>query len=191
MEELTHHVTHLLHEVQVGNSAAQEDLFRTLYSVLHQIAENKLRNERQDCLIQPTVLVHEAYLKIFGKGEVPAVADRHHLLRVFSWAMRQVIVDYARRRQAQKRSVKGIRFDENALPDARRCEELITVHELLNYLEKEDQTAAELVTLRFFGGHSMEEAAETLGISLRTAFRLWAFAQARLKQLMEATLSRS
>ena len=185
MAESTHYVTQLLGKVRQGDSAAEHALLDALYTELHRLAEIKMRQEKADCLMQPTMLIHEAYLKIFAGQEKPSFPDRRDLLKAMARAMRQVLVDYARRRRAKKRSAEGTRQDEREIALASRYEEILNVHEALERLAQEDPQTAELVTLRFFGGYSMQEVAEILGISLRTAQRSWAFAQAKLKQWLE------
>ncbi|MCS7306765.1 MAG: ECF-type sigma factor [Thermoguttaceae bacterium] len=181
MCQTTHHITQLLRRIQQGDNRAQELLFEMVYTELRRVADLKMRGEAADCLLQPTVLVHEAYLKLFGGGEGPAFEDRRHFFGAMSRAMQQVLVDYARKRLAKKRTPPA-----EAMPQAQtlhqRCQEILQVDAHLERLGAEDPQAAELVRMRFFGGYTMAEVAQALGISERTAHRKWAFAQARLRQ---------
>jgi RNA polymerase sigma factor (TIGR02999 family) len=187
-EPSTHHITHLLERIGQGDSKAQQALFESLYSELRSLAEAKLRGEQPDCLLQPTMLVHEAYLRIFGEpAKVESFENRRHFFAAMARAMQQVLVDYARRRLAQKRQAHQHPAAAEPAPtqepavDA-HCEEILQVEECLKRLEEEEPLAARVVQMRFFAGYTMAETAQTLGVSLRTAQRLWNFAQARLRQ---------
>lgn len=192
MSQITHHITQLLRRIEQGDRQAQKTLFEMVYTTLRRAAEMKLRGESPDCLLQPTVLVHEAYLKLFGpKAEWPTFEDRRHFFGTMSRAMQQVLVDYARARLAKKRTRPPTDDQPEAQTVESRCQEILQVDAHLDRLAAEDPQAVELVRMRFFGGYTMPEAAEALGLSLRTAQRLWAFAQARLRQWIRQTLEDS
>jgi RNA polymerase sigma factor (TIGR02999 family) len=186
-----HPITQLLKRIGQGDAQAKELLFESLYSELHSLAEAKIRGGQYDCLLQPTMLVHEAYLRIFGespRGE--SFENRRHFFAAMAQAMQQVLVDYVRRRLAKSRqgpkapSSKGVAPPSEAGIEA-RCQQILDVSECVKRLEKEAPQAARIVQMRFFAGYTMEEVAQSLGVSLRTAQRLWSFAQARLRQWMK------
>ena len=186
-----HRITQLLERIGQGDAEAQQALFESVYSQLHELAEAKLRGGCPDYLLQPTMLVHEAYLRVFGRSPTPeSFENRRHFFAAMARAMQHVLVDYARRRLAQKRQAPKHqkRAEPPLIPERlmeARCEEILHVDECLKRLEREDPEAAKVVQMRFFAGYTTEEIAQTLGVSVRTAQRLWKFAQARLRQWMK------
>lgn len=153
-----------------------------LYRELRDIASDKLRFERADHTLQATALVNEALLKLGPRIDIGSWEDRSHFLRVATEAMRQILVDHARARLAQKR---GARFRHESAKDIPMqlplpSEEIIAIHECLDAFESEDPVKAQLVKLRIFAGFSHAEAAKELGISRQTADRYWAYAKVRL-----------
>jgi RNA polymerase sigma factor (TIGR02999 family) len=176
-----HDITNLLQEVVHGNRQAEESFFRLVERQLREIAENQLRRFGPDSLLQPTALVNEAYLKIFRQNLEPgAFEGRNHFFALVARAMRQILVDYARKRLAEKRRTPSEPFP-GSTGHWKRWQEIVAVNDLLDRLAREDPKVAELVSLRFYGGFSMKEAAEILGVSLRTAQRYWAYGRAQLK----------
>jgi RNA polymerase sigma factor (TIGR02999 family) len=157
-----------------------------LYEKLHRIALRHLRGERPNHTLQATALVHEAYLKLLDTGD-PKFADEVHFLAVASRAMRQVLVDYARARTAQKRSGGAPNLQWTASFDIESeagidLLELIELDGAIKALAEEDESLAHLVEMRYFGGMTAEESAEALGISVHVVRHDLRFAQAWLRR---------
>lgn len=164
-----------------------EDLHTLLYDELRAIAANHLRRERDDHTLQPTALVHEAYLRLQARGQ-RGFTDRTHYLAYASIAMRRVLVDHARARAALKRGggiTKVTVGDANALTED-RTEDVLSVDQALTKLAAVDERAARIVEMRFFAGMTELEVAEALGVSDRWVRKQWAFARAWLRRAMEA-----
>lgn len=178
-------VTALLAAAPSDEHAAQA-LFDVVYDDLRKIAGAQMRGERPDHTLQATALVSEAYLRLCGQDHLN-FNDRKHFYRVAAEAMRRILIDHARARLAEKRGGGRGRRD---LPDDAAAaaelapERLLDLDEALQTLAGEDARAAELVRLRFFGSLTVDEAADLLGVSKRTAIRDWNFARARLSELM-------
>ena len=164
---------------------APNRLVSAVYEELRAMARQRLRNERVGHTLQTTALVHEAYLKLIGPGTVPW-QHRAHFFGACANAMRQILVEHARARNAGKRG-GGVRPE--MLTDVGTTSEdldlILAVDESLEKLRSEDARAAEVVELRFFAGLEMAEIAEALQTSERTVHREWAFARARLLQMFE------
>jgi RNA polymerase sigma factor (TIGR02999 family) len=165
-----------------GDPAASERLFTLAYDELRWLAARAMRGERRDHTLQPTALVHEAWLRLM-REPAPSVRDRDHFFALAAAAMRRVLIDHARRRNADKRGAGG----QAALgpPDAGRGEideTLEGLGEALEELERAEPRLARLVELRFFAGFSVEETARLLGVSERTVKRDWSFARGFLTQ---------
>jgi RNA polymerase sigma factor (TIGR02999 family) len=167
-------VTQLLAKVSAGDAAAVDQLFPLVYQQLHRAAELALRRERPGHTLQPTALVHEVYLKLVGAGGIPA-RDRGHFLAISARAMRQILVDHARRRRAEKRGAGDTPIPlEIAVPDrALRFDEVIAIDDALERLSAHDPRLRTVVEMRFFGGLSEEEIADALGVTTRTVQRDW------------------
>jgi RNA polymerase sigma factor (TIGR02999 family) len=180
-------ITQLLAAAGSGDSLAVGRLYEFVYDELHRLARSNLRRERSGHTLQPTALVNEAYLRL-APGDDPW-QNRRHFFHAAARAMRQILVDHARRRDADKRGGGAERVTLSDV-DVAAPEEDVDVLRLdaaLDALGREDARLAELVTLRFFAGLSIEEAAATIGVSPATAKRDWAFARAWLrKRLGEA-----
>jgi RNA polymerase sigma factor (TIGR02999 family) len=176
-------VTQLLEKFEPGDLHAQEQLFADVYAELHAIAARYLRQERKDHTLQPTALVHEAYLKLVGQTRVDW-QGRAHFLAVAAHAMRQILVDHARRHQAAKRG--GIRrriaLDDNLAFAPNRNLDLLPLEDALTKLTKLDPRQAQMVELRFFGGLKVAEVADATGISKRSAEREWTMVRAWLRR---------
>ncbi len=153
-----------------------------LYKELRQIAAQKMAGEAPGHTLQPTALVHEAWLRLAGPGKEPHWKNRAHFFGAAAEAMRRILVDSARRKQRVKRGGQRQRVDvdELELPSPMPDEELLALDEALNKLGEFDPRAAEVVKLCFFVGLTQEEAANELGVSLATVERTWAFARAWL-----------
>jgi len=175
-----HDVTRLLHEWREGDSEATEKLFPLVYEELRHRARRCLSGEARGHTLQATALVHEAYLKLTG-GSAFEVADRVHFYAVASNAMRQILVDHARRRDAQKRggANRTISLSEPATLaiSAAGSSGLIDLDDALKELEKIDHRKSDVVDMRFFGGLSNAEIAIALGVTERTVERDWKFAR--------------
>jgi RNA polymerase sigma factor (TIGR02999 family) len=167
-------VTRLLRAWGEGDRQAFDSLVSLVYEDLRHLAHGMLRAERRHPTLQTTLLVHEAYLRLVGEaGSQPT--DRLHFQRIAARAMRQVLVDRARARNADKRGggLPALSLDEAAAVPAVADSRVVAVHEALEALEALDPPLAEIVELRFFGGLSHEEAAAALGLSPTTAWRNW------------------
>jgi RNA polymerase sigma factor (TIGR02999 family) len=180
------HVTQMLEAIRCGESTADE-LIALVYDELRRLASRELAGERPGHTLQATALVNEAYLRLLGGGE-PSWESRRHFFAAAAEAMRRILVESARRKGAEKR---GGRMSRRALNEAFVREsippdELISVDDALERLASVDEQAATLVKLRYFGGLTINEVAGVLGVSSRSADRLWAYAKAWLiKDLCE------
>ncbi len=177
-------ITALLHAASSGKAQAMEQLFAAVYDRLRALARRHLRDERPDHTLGPTGLVHEAFLKLVDTRAV-TWEGQAHFFRVAAQAMRRILVDHARRRTAAKR---GRAFEVSLPPElpsgAEAFDEILAVDDALSRLGTEDERAARLVELRYFGGMSVEECARVLDISPATAKRDWAFARGWLHQAL-------
>jgi RNA polymerase sigma factor (TIGR02999 family) len=177
-------VTQILNAIEQGDPKAAEQLLPLVYEELRKLAAQKLAQEAPGQTLQATALVHEAYLRLVGGDEAKQWDSRGHFFAAAAEAMRRILVDNARRRQAQRRGGQAQRLEleglEAAVPD--NDDELLAVDEALARLQEVDPSKAELVKLRYFGGLTITEAAQALGISVTTANRYWAYARAWLHE---------
>ena len=184
-------VPELLERLRTGDQSALNEILPPLYDELHRIASRHLRAERPNHTLQATALVHEAYLKLFA-GQEYRFADEVHFLAVSSRVMRQVLLDYARTRAAQKRS--GVDRNSPLSPvlevagDGGGVEllELIELDDAIKALASEDESLARLVEMRYFGGMTAEETAEALGLSVHVVRHDLRFAQAWLRRKLNS-----
>jgi len=174
-------ITDALLQARDGDREAMDRLFGQVYDELHRVARHALRGEPTGHTLTPTGLVHEAYFKLVDQTRV-GWRDRGHFLGVASRAMRQVLVDYARRRGAAKRGgpIRPVALEEGLVSVEERAEALLAVDEALTRLAEHDPAMARVVECRFFAGLSEEETAEALGVGLRTVQRQWRRAKAWL-----------
>ena len=174
-------VTRILNALEGGDHQAAEALLPLVYEELRKLAAHKMAGESAGHTLQPTALVHEAWLRVAGSNEA-GWRNRAHFFGAAAEAMRRILVDHARRKQSLKRGAgeERVELDESSLVLRGPPEELLAVHEALDSLAAEDATVAELVKLRYFVGLNMEEAASALGLSKRTAEGLWTYARVRL-----------
>jgi RNA polymerase sigma factor (TIGR02999 family) len=181
-------VTQILSQIEAGDPAAAEQLLPLVYDELRRLAAAKLAHERPGQTLQATALVHDAYIRLVDAGRSQHWNSRAHFFAAAAEAMRRILVDQARRRNAIKRGGGGQRQDlhESAITTGRPIDELLAVHELLDRLAETDPAAANLVKLRFFGGLNMSEVADVLGISVRSAHDIWTYARSWLHQKMAA-----
>jgi RNA polymerase sigma factor (TIGR02999 family) len=176
------HVTRLLNEWRQGDGNAADELFALVYDDLRVLAKRQLARLRPGQTLAPTALVHEAYLK-FAERSAPAVVDRHHFLAIAARAMRLIVIDHVRRRQAKKRDeggAAGTPPTDVAAGTALTPIDLIAMNDALEQLQALDARQAQVVELRFFGGLELKEIAAVLDTSERTVKRDWQRARAFL-----------
>ena len=175
-------VTCLLNAVDPADPAAAAELLPLVYDELRRLAARRLAREAPGQTLQPTALVHEAYMRLIGAKAGTQWKGRAHFFAAAAEAMRRILVENARRKHSLKRGGGMTRRDvaqaELLAPEPR--EDLLALDEALKQLATSDRAAADLVQLRYFGGLSIAEAAQVLHISTRTADRLWAYARAWL-----------
>jgi RNA polymerase sigma factor (TIGR02999 family) len=182
--------TRVLRELAAGDATAAARLLPLVYDDLRAIAGNLMRRERRDHTLQPTAVVHEAFLRLAGSGHV-SWESRVHFLNIAGRAMRQLLVDHARAREAAKRGGGGGRVTLDAgldvasgvTPDV----DVLALHEALEQLAVEHERPARVVEMRFFGGLTAEEAAHLLGVSVPTVSEDWALARAWLHRRLRPT----
>jgi RNA polymerase sigma factor (TIGR02999 family) len=173
-------VTHLLEAIDRGDPRAGEQLLPLVYDELRRLAAQKLAQELPGQTLQATALVHEAYLRLIGTGD-PGWDGRGHFFAAAAEAMRRILVDHARACMAAKRGAgRRVAVDLDLLSGADADEEMLAVHDALDRLAAVEPRVADLVTLRYFGGRTIREAADDLGIAPRTADAWWAYARAWL-----------
>ncbi len=181
-------VTKILSQIETGDPSAAEQLLPLVYDELRKLAAAKLAHETPGQTLQATALVHEAYLRLVGGADVQQWNSRGHFFAAAGEAMRRILVDQARRRKAAKRGGEAQReeLDGSEISASHPIEELLAVDELLDRLAEIDPAAANLVKLRFFVGLNMSEVAEAMGVSVRTAHDIWAYARTWLHQKIAA-----
>jgi RNA polymerase sigma factor (TIGR02999 family) len=173
-------VTQILHAIAEGDPQAANQLLPLVYDELRKLAAHRLAHQAPGQTLQPTALVHEAYLRLVGDPEGGDWDSRGHFFAAAAEAMRRILVEDARRKGRVKHGGGLVRRDldaaeQVAVPEIH--EDLVALDEALTKLASVDPQAAQVVQLRYFAGLSIPEAAETLGVSPRTADRLWAFAR--------------
>lgn len=180
-------VTHLLRAASVRGSVARDQLFELVYPNLRALAAAYFRTQPQGHTLQPTAVVNEAYLKLVNQ-EAADWQDRNHFFAVCSRAMRQILVDYARAKNAHKRDHGGCKLtlDEAVAFSRDRDADVLAVDAALEDLAKLSERQAEIVELRFFGGLTVEETAHVLGVSERTIHREWRMCRAWLRKSVRA-----
>jgi RNA polymerase sigma-70 factor, ECF subfamily len=176
-----HEVTRLLIQVTDGDGAALEELLPLVYHELRRLAANYLRRERVSHTLQPTALVHEAYMRLIDQTQVQW-QNRAHFFGVAAQMMRRILVDHARQHKSEKRGgeFQKLSLDDNLDILSGRASELVALDEALERLSAVDPQKSRVVELRFFGGLSVEETAEVLGVSAPTVKRQWRMAKAWL-----------
>ena len=176
-------VTHILHRVQQGDSRAAGELLPLVYEDLRKLAAARMAHEKANQTLQPTALVHEAWLRLTD-GEPPSVDGRGHFFAAAAEAMRRILVENARRKGRLKRGGDWERVGLENLDVAVATDDdtLLAVHEALGKLAAIDPIGAKLIELRFFAGLSNVDAARALGVAERTAKRTWAYARAWLHE---------
>jgi RNA polymerase sigma factor (TIGR02999 family) len=177
-------VTRILCNIESGDRAAAEQLLPLVYEELRSLAASKLAHEKPGQTLQATALVHDAYIRLVDVERAQHWDSRGHFFAAAAEAMRRILVEQARRRKAAKRGGDGDRVElqESAIAAPRPADELLAVHDVLDRLSEVDPVAANLVKLRFFAGLTMSETAAALGISVRSAQDVWAYARSWLHQ---------
>ncbi|MCS7465521.1 ECF-type sigma factor [Stieleria sp. ICT_E10.1] len=175
--------TELLRRVSGGERRAADELLELVYEDFRSMAATYLRHESNDVTLQPTALVHEAFLRLIDQNQVQW-RGRTHFLAIGAQAMRRVLVDNARRRNRKKRggSANRISFEEQLFLSPDHDHDLIAVDQLLAELQEIDPRQSQIVELRFFGGMTSSEVAQHLGISKSTVDREWRVVRAWLRQ---------
>lgn len=166
---------------QTPDSAAADQLLPLVYDELRRLAAAKMLQEKPGQTLQPTALVHEAWLRLV-RSDDQRLENRAHFFAAAAEAMRRILIDHARRKSARKHggNLERVDLEQIDIPVRAEDDTLLRVNECLEALAREDAKAAELVKLRFFGGLSVEDAAGVLGVTDRTARRYWRFARAWL-----------
>jgi RNA polymerase sigma factor (TIGR02999 family) len=181
-------VTRILSAIEQGDPRAAAQLLPLVYDELRQLAAQKMAQEAPGQTLQATALVHEAYLRLVDVERAQHWNSRGHFFAAAAEAMRRILVDAARGKHSLKRGAghRRLALAEANLLAPRIDDDILAVNEALDRLAATDEEAAQLVKLRFFGGLTAEQAAEALGVSARTADRIWGYARAfLLKQLKD------
>jgi RNA polymerase sigma factor (TIGR02999 family) len=174
-------VTQLLDAVASGDPVAAAAILPLVYDELRQLAAARMANEQPGHTLDATALVHEAYLRLIGPEGTTRYANRSHFFAAAAQSMRRILVDHARRRLSAKRGGGGrVHLDLDMMPATKRDADVMAVDEAIERLAKREPKVAELVTLRYFGGLTVPEAAASLGVSPRTVDAWWAYARAWL-----------
>ena len=176
-------VTRLLRQLDTGDRSGVDELFAAVYQQLRNLAAQFFRSEPKENTLQPTALVHEAYMKLVGQTHADW-QGRTHFFAVAAQAMRRILVDHARRRRAAKRGGNRhrIALDDNLVIESNRDEDLLALEDALTKLTKLDPRQAQMTELRFFGGLSVAEVAKVMGISTRSVEREWTMVRAWLRR---------
>jgi RNA polymerase sigma factor (TIGR02999 family) len=179
-------VTRILSDIEEGDPHAAEQLLPLVYQELRRLAAQKLAQEKPGQTLQATALVHEAYLRLVDTDKVQHWNGRGHFFAAAAEAMRRILVENARRKQADKRGGRARRIAlDDASIDNHSADEILDIDEALTRLAAEDPQASRLIQLRYFAGLSIEEAAEVVGISRSSAYEHWSYARVRLKTLLD------
>lgn len=165
-------VTNLLKRWGAGEKQVEAELFACIYEDLRRLARHYIGRERADHTLQATALVHEAYLRILGSEPI-GWQDRNHFMALASRAMRRILVDHARAGHAQKRHPAPVAEEPPVPFSDRAAAEVLAVHDALDQLAAAEPRQAQVVELHYFGGHSFEEIADSMGVSTRTIKRDW------------------
>ena len=180
-------VTQILSRVNAGDARAADELLTLIYRQLRRLAAARLNAENPNITLQVTELVSEAYLRLLGQDRPQTWHDRSHFFGAASEAMRRILVDHARRKQSLKRggAVQKLQLNESFVADQNKSDEILAVHEALDELQAHDAEAAKLVKLRYFVGMRHAEVAQVMGISKRSADRLWLIARTWLYRRLD------
>ncbi len=173
------HVTRILNDIERGNAVAAAELLPLIYQELRRLAAAKLSDEKRGVTLQPTVLVHEAYIRLVDKNHVQKWNSRGHFFSAAAESMRRILIENARRQKSQKHGgkFKRVDLDDVQLSFDKNDVDLIALDEVLRQFEKEWPEKAQVVKLKYFAGLTIPETSKALGISHATAERHWAFAR--------------
>jgi RNA polymerase sigma factor (TIGR02999 family) len=176
-------MTRILSAIEQGDLQAAEQLLPLVYDELRKLAAQRLAQEKPGQTLQATALVHEAYLRLVGKQD-PGWSSRSHFFAAAAEAMRRILVEQARRKKARRRGGRAVGqvLREDDRVSAPVSDEVLDLDEALRKFEAVDRQAAQVVKLRIFAGMTIEESAQALGVSTRTADRSWAYARAWLSR---------
>ena len=180
-------ITQILSAIEQGDPSASSDLLPLVYEELRRLAASRMKQERSGQTLQPTALVHEAFIRLVGGDDPQQWDGRGHFFAAAAEAMRRILIDNARRKGRVKRGGDLSRRDLNddtATVEPGNVDELLILDDALNKLGSEDPQLAKLVELRYFTGLTIEETAKLLGVSPRTTKRNWAYARAWLQREM-------
>ena len=183
-----HDVTKILEAIELGKPWATDQLLPLVYEELRRIAGQRMAGEEHGGTLQPTALVHEAFIRLVGNGNEQKWENRGHFYAAAAEAMRRILIESARRRKSLKRggTLKRVELsDELELAAEKNADHLLALNEALERLQNQDSDSYNVVILRYFGGLSVEESALSLGVSERTVKRNWAYARAWLQTEME------
>ncbi len=185
MSDQEEQITVLLQRIRKGDREAESELLPVVYGHLHRLAERQFRGERRDITLQPTALMGELYLRILREPSIDW-QSRAHFYAVAAETFRRILVDHARSANAQKRpqANRRLELEDVLVYSDDRAYEILMIDEALNALKACDARQAKIVELRFFGGLSVEETAQALGVSERTVKRDWTMARAWLSALL-------
>jgi RNA polymerase sigma factor (TIGR02999 family) len=177
-------VTHILSAIEHGDPHAAGQLLPLVYDELRRLATQRLAREKPGQTLQATALVHEAYLRLVDGARTSHWNGRGHFFAAAAEAMRRILVEQARRRNAVKRGGRAGReeLNEAAIAAAEPAEDVLALNDALDVLARIDPAAAELVKLRYFAGLTASEAAKALNLSVRSAHDLWAYARSWLRR---------
>ena len=180
-------ITELIADVRQGNHDAADDLFRRVYQELRRLAGSYMRHERPDHTLQPTALVHEAYMRLIDQRNLPG-ESRAHFFGVAASVMRRILIDHARAHRANKRGGRDVKvpLDDSAALALEHPDSLLEIDQALERLATLDPRQARVVELRFFGGLSVEEIAGILGVGTRTVDRDWRIARGWLRRQLSS-----
>jgi len=179
-------VTRILESIEHGDRKAADELLPLVYEELRKLATAKMASQAAGHTLQPTALVHEAWLRLVGANGT--FAGRTHFFASAAEAMRHILVDHARRKSAPRHGggQHRVEFDEAGLAAPSHDDQILAVNDALDKLAAENKIGADLVKLRYFGGLTLAEAAQALGVSERTADNYWAYAKVWLVREIQA-----
>lgn len=188
---MSNEITRILESMAGGDKLAANELFPLVYDELRRLANAKMKQEKSGLTLQPTALVHEAFLRLVGAGDWQKWDGRGHFFSAAAEAMRRILIENARRRKRVKRGgeMNRVDMDQELISDSENFEALLELDAALAKLELEDPELVKIVELRYFTGLTVEQTADVLGISERTVKRHWAYARAWLQSEIQGAQS--